>query len=68
MAPKVFITGATGYIAGDATHRSITTPILTGEYSLLVRNFKTRRISLRRLSPMLVPYLGSLEESETLKD
>ncbi|KAI7072666.1 NAD(P)-binding protein [Hortaea werneckii] len=65
MAPKVFITGATGYIAGDATH-VLYSAHPDWEYSLLVRTQDKADI-LKKAFPNTRTVLGSLEDSETLK-
>ncbi|KAI6890502.1 hypothetical protein KC355_g21324, partial [Hortaea werneckii] len=60
MAPKVFITGATGYIAGDATH-VLYSAHPDWEYSLLVRTQDKADI-LKKAFPNARTVLGSLED------
>lgn len=65
MAPKVFVTGATGYIGGDALfHLSQKHPEL--ELALLVRSEdKAKKVQSKYPNARIV--LGSLEDSDIIR-
>ncbi|KAL3420444.1 hypothetical protein PVAG01_08943 [Phlyctema vagabunda] len=66
MAPKVFLTGATGYIGGDALYiLQKTHP--EWSYSLLVRS-KEKLDTLAKAYPDMRILLGDLDEIDLLRD
>ncbi|KAK5125459.1 hypothetical protein LTR85_000568 [Meristemomyces frigidus] len=66
MAPKIFITGVTGYIAGDATH-ALYEAHPEYEYAALVRTQEKADI-VKKAFPSIRTVLGNLDDSDVLKE
>ncbi|KAF2772954.1 NAD(P)-binding protein [Teratosphaeria nubilosa] len=66
MAPKVFITGITGYIAGDATF-DLYQKHPEYEYAALVRS-QEKAETVRKAYPSIRIVLGSLDDSNILTE
>ncbi|KAI7214049.1 NAD(P)-binding protein [Hortaea werneckii] len=65
MAPKIFITGITGYIAGDAFY-ALYQKHPEYEYSALVRT-QAKADAVKKAYPSVETVLGGLDDFETLK-
>ena len=66
MTIKIFLTGATGYIGGDALYE-LTQAHPEWDYSLLIRT-QDKADKVRAQYPDARIVLGSLDDSELLKD
>lgn len=66
MAPKVFVTGVTGYIAGDAFH-AFNQAHPDWEYAALVRT-KDKGDAVKKTYPSVRIVLGGLDDSAILKE
>ncbi|KAK6388771.1 hypothetical protein LTR65_007250 [Meristemomyces frigidus] len=66
MAPKIFITGVTGYIAGDATH-ALYEAHPDYEYTALVRTQEKADVVKKAFPPIRI-VLGNLDDSDLLKE
>lgn len=65
MAPKVFVTGATGYIGGDALFH-LSQKHSNFDLALLVRSEdKAKKVQSKYPNARIV--LGSLEDSDTIR-
>ena len=66
MAPKIFITGVTGYIAGDAFY-ALNKAHPEWEYAALVRT-QEKANTVKKAYPSVRIVLGGLDDSDLLKD
>lgn len=66
MAPKIFVTGVTGYIAGDAFH-AFNQAHPDWEYAALVRT-KDKADAVKKAYPSVRIVLGGLDDSAILKE
>lgn len=66
MAPKIFITGATGYIAGDALY-VLNKAHPEYEYTALVRS-QEKADKVRAAYPKINIVLGGLDDSSLLEE
>ncbi|KAH8195252.1 hypothetical protein TruAng_010576 [Truncatella angustata] len=66
MAPKVFITGVTGYIGGDALY-ALNKAHPDWEYSALIRT-QEKADQVKKAYPKLRPIIGGLDDSDIIKE
>ena len=66
MAPKIFLTGVTGYIAGDALY-ALHQKHPDYEYSALVRT-QEKADKVKSLYPNVRPVIGGLDDSSIIEE